>query len=294
MAKLPEANGVAANRGLCVHKVLECLLRPDRRDYVDRMVKEKQALCVPSVARLTMYLAKKLKVDAADHVEKIKTFILTAVSFDFYCEGCIDLKSEEWFSIEKNGYIINGKIDVTAVFDDKIVCRDFKTSRAKYNKEDIDFPIQALMYNLALKEKYPNLPIEVDFVFLKYVKKPFQKTKITEQLLAGFESWLEYMAEYLEDFDYEKGVSNFAAHDPSRKFLCGKEMGSLDKENNEAFVCGFRYPFLYWVLLDGEKIIKKSRNREELEYIRRDGMTLEMREQSGCPAWKHNWENKEQ
>lgn len=290
---LPDESGVGANRGTVTHKVLECLLRPDRKKYVDSIVATKNPFSVAVVERLTMLWARKLDVAEPDHLEKIKTFILTGVSFDFYCEGSINLRSEEKFEIDKGNYILNGRLDVTAEYPDRVVCRDFKTSRAKYNKEDIDFNLQALTYSVALKHKYPHLPIEVDFVFLKYTQAPFQKTFITDELREGFLAWLDYMSEYLTGFDYKKATSDFAKNDIKRKWLCGGQLGELNKDGDQKWYCAYKYPFVYWAAMKDEKIVKSSRNRSDLEYHKNEGCEIVMKTHSGCPAWKHLWEKKD-
>ncbi len=146
------------------------------------------------------------------------------------------------------------------------------------------------MYALVQRKKHPHLPVEVDFIFLKCPRKPIQKTVITDALLDGFVEWLEYIVEYLDGYDYKKGISDMASVGWPRRAWCGAELGQLDKEGNPAFMCSFKYPFIYYAAYDGEKLIKTSRHRQDLEYTLKSGARIEKKEHSGCPNFKHLYE----
>ncbi len=290
--RIADEAGLGAGRGSVTHSIIEPLLRPDRRKYVDQIIKTKDAFCVPSIERLIRKYSNKYGVSEDDHIDKIKKYLMVALSFDFYCEGSLSLTAEEKFEIDEGKYILNGKIDRTAIYEDRVCVADFKTSKQKFNKEDLDFNIQALMYALVQRKKHPNLPIEVDFIFLKCPKKPIQKTVITDALLDGFVEWLDYIVEYIEDYDYKKGISDMAASGWPRRAWCGSELGEVDKEGNPKYICSFKYPALYYSAYDGEKLIKTSRNRQDLEYLSKSGCRVEMKQFEGCPSWQHLWRDK--
>jgi len=231
-----------------------------------------------------------------ENLDLIKRFILTALHHDFYCEGCDEIKAEGEFNIKSESpkYHINGFIDQLAIYEgDKTVhIRDFKSSKAKFSGEKKTFNVQAMMYCLAARHIYPNLKNrKFSFLFLKFGSKPEQEVpEFTNEELDGFEAYLEYLGDHLENFNLQKACSNFAADSNENYWLCGKKRGELNKAGEPAWICPFKYPFKYFAALreDGSviKTFFEEQEEEAITYGEKEGVKIETKNYGGCPKWK--------
>ena len=123
-------------------------------------------------------------------------------------------------------------------------------------------------------------------------------------MLEGFEYELTGVQNYLENFSESDAKSNFASDQGYPKdgtfggpLACGKDGFKMSRgekvldKNGEpikAFICAYRKPFEYLVLLDSSGNIRKSvypEDEHDLIKIKQDNETIEKREYSGCPAW---------
>jgi len=292
--KLPSKGNDGANRGNTVHPILECLLRPDRKPYVEKILSLEDPFCIPSIKRLAYIHAKKLEVASDENIKLIKDFILTALKFDFYCEGAEQVFAEEEFNYKTEDYWIGGFIDKKAIYKDKVKIVDYKTSKAKFTQEEIEASIQALMYALIQTKQHPALMPEVEFLFLKFKKAPSQKANVNPSLLNGFEEYLKYISKHLIDFNIEKAMSDFAYNDRERMWLCGKKLGDRKKDGSDAWTCEYKYPYIYFAAKDNDgKIISTSKSKKDLDKYLDKGYTLVQMEYSGCPKFHRLWNNKQ-
>lgn len=291
--KLPSKGNDGANRGNTVHPILECLLRKDRKDYVNKILSLQDPFCIPSVKRLAYIHAKKLEVANDENIKLIKDFLLTALKFDFYCEGSLEVFSEEEFDYKTDEYWIGGFIDKKAIYHDKIKIVDYKTSKAKFTQEEISASIQALMYALVQTKQHPSLFPEVEFLFLKFKKAPLQKAVVTQELLNGFEEYLKYVSKHLLNYDLQKAMSDFAANDRERMWLCGKRIGDQKKDGSDAWTCEYKYPYIYFAAVDASgKVISTSKIKKELAKYQDKGYSIVQKEYAGCPKFQYLWKVK--
>jgi hypothetical protein len=291
--KLPSKGNDGANRGNTVHPILECLLRKDRKDYVNKILSLEDPFCVPSVKRLAYIHAKKLEVASDENIKLIKDFLLTALKFDFYCEGALEVFSEEEFNYKTDEYWIGGFIDKKAIYPDKIKIVDYKTSKAKFTQEEISASIQALMYALVQTKQHPALFPEVEFLFLKFKKAPLQKAVVTQELLNGFEEYLKYVSKHLLNYDLQKAMSDFAANDRERMWLCGKRIGDQKKDGTSAWTCEYKYPYIYFAAKDQSgKVISTSKVKKDLDKYIEKGYSVSQMEYAGCPKFQYLWKVK--
>lgn len=288
----PNPSNSGSARGSVCHYTLECLLRPDRRDLVERMIKEDNSFCIPSVYRLIQIHAKKLGVSSNDNMQKINDFILVALKNDFYCDGAEHVIAELKINLSGQNYDIIGFLDKVAIYKDRISLQDYKTSSSKYTAEELQFNYQNLIYTLAIRKQYPELPIQLVFQFLKFKKNPNQVAPhLTDEQLKGFESYLEYVGEYLNSFGEKEALSDLAKKDIKRRWLCGKCIGDKKVDGSDAFICSAKYPRTYWQLFDETgKFIESSFSKKDLEKKLKPGYNIEMKTYGGCPGWKHEWE----
>jgi hypothetical protein len=285
--KLPQSPNTGASRGLCAHIVLECLINPRHSKRLEEL--QSKSSFPESVTRLIEKHAKKLKVDDPENLQMISEMILTAVNFDFKCEGAKDVKAEEQFRIETENYLINGFIDKTCTYPDgEIEIWDYKTSKAKFNKEEIESNMQALMYSLACLKQTGKIP-KIKFLFLRFPRQPLQEPHICSQSeLRGFERYLETISRSLAQFDEKKALKDMAVHDESRRWLCGKE--GFKKDGSKAFICQYRNPFDYYAILDQEgNVVSTSFEKSNLKPG--DGQSIKKLYYSGCPAFRKEEED---
>jgi len=288
-----------AKRGTICHLILEVLLNPRHQKYIVEIVANGTD-SIPSVWRLVLKHAKILQVDDDANLKLIKGFISTGLKADYFCQEVQDpnhngekfwelQKPEKKFQIESENpeYKILGFIDKNAISccGKKGRVDDYKTSKAKFTGKDKDFNVQGLMYALALWKELDLEEVDVNFLFLKFPKDPWQRFKFTDKHLKGFEVYLSEIYLYLKDFNTKKATSNFARFNDSY-FLCGKEKGALKKDGSPAWVCSLKYPFVYYELKNKEgKIIGTSKIEQDMVDKMKEGDTIEEKLYLGCPAW---------
>ncbi len=321
--KLPDRGNDGASKGTICHLLFEVLGVPRRKKYFDKIVKAGSIWCVPSIKRLVLAYANKLGVNTEEHLEDIDNMVVNGLNFDFFGKEEGDLEegfSEKAFNLSINNgelaYNIRGFIDKLFLYKDKTaIIRDFKSSKQKFKGKEITDNMQDLMYCLAIKKLFPEYSSLSEFLFLKFDldKDLFgnpgtgaiRMKKLPDEVLEGFECELTEIQKYLNNFSSQNAQSNFAANQNYPKdgtfggpLACGKDgfkmsrgKEALDKQGSpiKAFICAFRKPFEYHVLLSPEGDIKKSVYKEglsELNSLQRKGDTIEKRQYKGCPHWQ--------
>lgn len=282
---LDEGND-GSKRGTICHLVLECLIEDKHHHYIKKIQKAKSCYKVPQIKRLIMKHAKILGVDDEENLGLMDKFIQVGLKADFFCEGWDLQPAEEEFNIVKDRYKIRGFIDKHALqlAMDKARIDDYKTSKNKFTGKDAEFNIQAFMYALAIYEKYGVSEIDANFIFLKFPRAPFQSFTITESQLKGFEYWLGNMYSFLSDYGPAKAASNYAKHNDCWR-LCGKGPSSKKKDGSPAWVCQWKYPFIYYEGVDEKGKVRKAKTEEKLLDKGVDPDTVEEKFYRGCPSW---------
>lgn len=283
--KLPKKSNDGASRGTIVHLVYEMFLNPRHAKYFDEILKAKDARVVKSIWRMVLKHAKILKVNDKENLNLINKMILVGMELDFYCNGSVKLEAESEFNIVTDIYHINGFIDKKAVYPDgSIKIWDYKTSKKKFSEAEMDDNMQAMMYSLAQYRLAGVVP-EIAFLFLRE-KEPIQKAYTYDaDELEGFEYYLGELTEYIRKFDTTKAMSDYAANDPERSWLCGytRRRGELKKDGNPKWDCQNKWSLDYYVLLDESGKILKSSDTDNL--VAKDKQRVEKRHYAGCPRW---------
>jgi hypothetical protein len=299
--KLPQKNNSGAMRGTIAHLIFEVLANPRHSKYVKKIVKNKTCLKHPSIFKLIIKAAKREGLDLDEMVAPlnkkkgveitnlkcIDEMILVGLKFDFIGSNKL-LGSELEFDItnESPKYRIGGFID--RIFEDNknLVIRDFKSSKQTFKDNELESNVQAMMYSLAIRKKFQNYKnILVKFLFLRYPDNPERECPhFTEEELRGFEYYLEYVSEYLKNFDEKQAHSNFAANDFSKKWMCQTKSG---------WKCPYLNRIEYKVLLDKNgRIIKSVFSNEDFKHSDlKNECKIETRIYEGCPAFKKSSEN---
>lgn len=279
--KVPQTRNDGASRGVCVHTILEQLINPRHRAHYDFIVKNR---CLPtSVQRLLLKHAKKNSVSNTENINMMEDMIYTALSYDFFCSGSSEVQAEQYFRIETKLYLIVGIIDKVAIFPDRLEIYDYKSSKVKFSKEELESNVQALIYSLACFKKYGKIP-SVKFLFLRFPNQPLQEFRpFSKKQLEGFELFLEQVSNYLKNFTEETAISDLAALKQERQWLCGR-LG-CKKDGSQRFICQYRRPTDYFALLGEEQeIISTSFNKKELDKTK--GKIIKVH-YNGCPHYRH-------
>ena len=292
--KVPEIGNTGSQKGSTVHDLLEILLKQKRhKKHVEEVVANKTCKNTPAIWKLLRKIAARYHVDEESELKTMDKFILVALNNEFYgpentktteVEKVFEIKVEE----QDKNYYIKGFIDKIFIAEDKqglfVRIRDYKSSKAKFGKEELLENIQSRIYQLAIKKLYPDISrIEFDFLFLKFPKEPIQKVEtLGDQELSGFEYFLTFVQEQADNFEEKNAKDNLAVFDKERAWLCGKE--GLKKDGSKAWICSFRKPLEYYILLDKEGQIVQSAFYEK-ELKPKNGQTVQKKFYTGCPYY---------
>jgi hypothetical protein len=311
---LPEHGNDGARRGTICHNVFEHLSKQKTKSQYNKIVNSQNPFSVKVIKEIIISQAKELGVDDEENLESIKDMILNGLSFNFYGEELgIPSKSfsELDFNINQNGYHIRGFIDQLFLYEDRKIAliRDYKTSKKMFNGKEVEDNLQDYMYCLAVKNLFPEYEdIFSEFLFLKFIdrrqielfseerKGAIKMAKLSDDDLAGFEMQLAEIQSYLENFDEQTAVSNFAydkgfpSDDSfSGKLECGfaKEKGQLKKDGTLMWSCPFKFDFEYVLIFDSNGDFSTSVFLENFdESMVPEGGRYEKMKYNGCP--RHN------
>ena len=281
--KTPDTSNDGASRGTIVHLIFELLLKPrHKKRYFAKLKKSPTAILrCESLNRLLTKHAKKLNVNDKENLSLIYQMLYVGFNHNFYCKGSKQLKEEEHFEIEGDNFIINGFIDKKAFYKNKIDIWDYKSSKSKFNREEIQANYQALMYSLATLKKDGIIP-EVKFLFLRFPDSPEQAApKLTEEELMGFEIFLTELADLLGDYNEEKALENLAKNGKKYRWLCGS-----DKPGK--WICPVRKAFDFYSLVkkDSGRIVRSAHESEDLQADEEHEIVKQS--YGGCPAWNYD------
>lgn len=277
--KFPDPGNSGSSRGSTVHLIFELLLSERHKHYYSRILDFGVESC-PAIVRLIKKHLIKYGINEPEHYEMVKEMILVGLKNDFYgSEGSQIQDAEKEFLLEGDGYKIRGYIDKTIINEDKLLIQDYKSSKKQFTDEELSNNIQAYTYTLAAKKKlWPHIKdVSVEFIFLRFPENPIQEVKVTDTQLAGFEKYLAYMYNIVNNFSEDEARRNFAYDNPKKKWLC---------KAGATWECPARRPRNYYTIMQEGKAIKGGFTKEELDKILKPGQTIEHRRYDGCP--RHN------
>lgn len=278
LLKLPNESNSGSCRGTCCHLVFEMLSKPKHKHYYDKLIKSGTFNAAPAIKRLVCRGLKKDGFLTDENVELCDKMIQTGLKYDFFATGAESQDSEYEFIIDNENprYIVKGFIDKINKYKDSIKLLDFKSSKAKFTKDEIDANLQALIYTLACRKKIaPEIKkVMVEFLFLKFPRQPVQKSpEFTDKQLSGLENYLAYIFQIINNFDEKMAVSNLAKHSEKNSWLCGR---------GATWICPYKNPRDYFILKDkDDKFIKSSWSMIDPQ----PGQKVEIAHYDGCPAW---------
>lgn len=303
--KLPDIPNNGALMGTECHTVFECLLNPRHRALYDTVMTAPASITnAPVIERhVRAYMRKHNLQD--ELFDKIDAMIIVGLSTQFFCSGGQLLDPELAFNIssEKKDakgnprYVITGLIDKPAIYNDKFIrIVDYKSSKKKFEGDDLKINVQAMMYSLAAKKLWPHLTPIVDFIFLQFGDDPIQRLKFNDKQLAGFELFLEDVFKQMQQFDYKAALGGLAAKQkmPGKgggfkgPLLCGfaKEKGQLKKDGSVMFACPYKWDFDYYALCGEDGSTIKTSFTKSLTPNEAKGEFIIKKKYPGCPHFK--------
>lgn len=315
--KMPRTSNDGSRRGTICHALLECLVKPNHRHYVDKIRACKNPFHFPAIARYLEILARreqlpydqvvvnKDKNGLMTHREEIVKMLIVALENNFLGQPGDEIKTEIKHTVEVNRggkkFTILGIVDKVfirrnakgEVVEVEIV--DYKTSSKKFDENDIEANLQGLVYQFFAKDMFPKVKnIKFSFLFLRFPSSPLQTVPVLpDENVDGFEHYLSYITKYMSTFTEDHAKKNFAKYNMASKFLCGLHGNKkyFDKarkvkvEHNEPqFLCSLRDPYEYFAVIDAEG--NNLRSAMSIAELKLKGIEVAVkRKYLGCPAW---------
>ena len=269
--------------GSAIHEFYEVLSKKRHKKLVDEFINNQILSENKVLYSFTVRILKKYNLSFDKWIKDFENLIIAGLSDDFYQKDSIESYDPEYeFTLTSKDYIVRGFIDKYAKFEgDRIKIFDYKSQAKMFTEEEISSNIQAQIYQLAIY-KETGLPSDVHFKLLRH-----NKTQVVEwvgiEAIKGLESYLNYLADYLKDFNQDKAMSNFAANDKDKRWLCGfaKSKNQLKKDGNPYWSCPARWPKTIYYIKDNKGEIRYSTDKiEEIKLV--EGETFEAMNYGGC------------
>ena len=302
--KLPDKTNEGALSGTCCHTIFECLLKPRHKKHFDAVVKKRHISASPSILRYVRNYVRKHKLSEGRE-ELISDMIVVGLENDFFCEGGKLLEPELSFDIESKfpKYRITGFIDQPAIYKDKCMrVKDYKSSKKKFEGDELNINVQGMMYSLAVKKQWPTLTPIIDFVFLQFPAEPIQRLQFSNEQLKGFEHMLADTQVRMENFSRHSALQNLASKQKlpgngegfKGTLLCGwagrgfvKSPDQKKKNGDPSFYCPYKFPFDYWALCDeAGNVLKTAKDKGDLTAKEAKGEFVIAKKYEGCPGHK--------
>lgn len=297
--RIPEKTNMGALMGSCCHVVFEHLLKPRHLKKYEAIKNGEPDSC----ATINLYVRKYVKQNKmpADCYEKILAMIKVGLDTDYFCVGGEMQEPEMSFDISNDNprYRIKGFLDKVSIYNDKFVrILDYKSVKSSedFEGDNLKDNVQAKMYSLALKKKWPHLIPIVEFLLLQFPEKPLRRVSFSQKELVDFEKELEEVYEKIDSFTEKDASSNFAAEKyPEGKGFNGKlqcgwnyRQGHIQspdetkKDGSPKFRCPYRFPMDYLALVNDEtgEIAQTCFLDETLKP--RDGHSIIKKKYRGC------------
>ena len=294
---LPDKSNEGAMRGTVCHSIFELLLEAKHKKHQKTISDNKTIKASSSVDRLVRRLLKGFGILDRENYDLVNDMIVVGLRNDFYVDGSELLDPEFEFDItsEKPLYRIYGFIDKAAKFKEKkeVLISDYKSSKAKFKGEDLESNVQAMIYSLVAKKTWPKLKPVVEFIFLRFPRKPIQRLEFNDDTLEGFEYYLEEVYKRVCNFSEKDSKINFAADKDFPKkdegfkgpLNCGfaKKKGQLKKDGSLMWHCAYKFPFSYYALKDKSGKILKTDFEDTFSPKKEE--TVEKMDYKGCPRF---------
>lgn len=292
--KVPQTQNEGAKKGNVCHTVFEVLLSPRRRKHYDAIVAAGTIRASPSITRLVQKHLNAMTIGSVEVFEDIDKMILVGLKTEFHVPNGELIEAEFQFSIENKepNYLIKGFIDKPVKKGKNVFIDDFKSSKQKFEGEQIKSNVQGMIYSLAATKLWPKLKPLVRFIFLRFPEEPLQEVSFSKDALAGFEHYLAAIQKKVDSFSEKDAKSNYAFDKGegkggfSGRIMCGfaTRRGQLKKDGKPMWHCPYKFAFNYYVIKDKVgNIIASSLNND---LTPKEGEVVEEVKYDGCPRHK--------
>lgn len=281
--KFPDPGNSGAWIGGILHLIAEVLHNPRHKKYFNILKSSKKLNSCPSIERLTKKHLSKNNINSPENIELIEVMLETVLNTDFYAVGkeIKGIEREFLLKSENPKYSVVGYIDRLAYCPETgaVEVLDLKSQKKQFTEDELQNNIQAFAYTLAVKKQLipEATDVAVKFILLRYPENPIQQVKVSDTQLAGFEKYLAYMYNIVNNFSEDEARRNFAYDNPKKKWLC---------KAGATWECPARRPKDYYAIKQDGKLIKGAFTKEELDKIVKPGQTIEHLRYEGCP--RHN------
>lgn len=257
--KLPQVQNDGAKKGEICHKIFELLINKKHYKKYKAIIDAKTITKVPSVKKLITKLAKKLQLTLTPEISlQLEKMIMVGLQNDFFVAGTTLVEAEYKFDLinEDPKYFIRGYMDKPCINDEIIIIDDYKSSKKKFEGEEQESNVQALIYSLAAKKIWPKLKPIIRFIFLQYPADPIMKVEFSDDTLSGFEHYLSYIQKKVDSFSEDDAKKNFAADQEAApkefkgKLLCGFASSPTQKkkDGSKMWHCPYKFAFDYYII----------------------------------------------
>ncbi len=315
--KLPRTGNDGSKRGTICHALLECLVKPNHRHYVDKISDKADCFAFPAISRylealsvreklpLDQIVVNKDKNGLMTHREEINKMVIVALENDFLGRPGDEILTEIKHTVNVHRgdkkFTILGVVDKVFIRKNKageiveVEIVDYKTSSKKFDEDDIEANLQGLVYQFFAKDMFPNVKkVKFSFLFLRFPREPLQTVPVLpDENVDGFEHYLSYITKYMSTFTEEHAKKNFAKYNMASSFLCGlhgkkkyydKKLKIKIEHDEPKFFCALRDAYEYYAVIDPDgNNIRSAMTIEELKI--KDGEVPVKRQYLGCPAW---------
>lgn len=275
--KLPQFSNPKTELGQLCHHILHYLRLQKHIHIYDLIIKNGVYYYKP-LARYIKYYCNKYNISKKIESDLNDLILLALTRINFYHKNAIEIFEPELkFQIPIGKYNLKGFIDSGAIYNinnnKEALLYDYKSQSKRFSEDELEDELQSTVYQYYIYTKY-KIPCSVEFILLRHPptkklpNKHIQKIDPkSESELKGFGKYLDYIGNTINNFGYDDSIKSFHK-DPN---FC-------------KYVCQFKSPFDYKILLDsGGKILKMVRMEEKLEAS--DGQKIEIKHFSGCPKW---------
>ena len=167
--------------------------------------------------------------------EDLDVLIKRALNYGISMDGAEKVYHPEYkFEFNVNGVNCKGFFDRIADYGTHIQCLDYKTQKTPFSNKELDSNVQAMLYQYAIRKLF-NKKSYVSFLMLrqKETSKNFiqEVAPLPDDVLDGFEVYLNDFSEKIKSFGYKEAVQN-----PATK----------NGESWKCNYCSYKNPFKYY------------------------------------------------
>lgn len=293
--KLPQIQNDGARKGDICHRIFELLLNKKHIKIYKNIIKSGTVTSSPAIEKLIRIYAKQVELPITqENFLHIDQMILVGLKSDFFVKGGELIAPEYKFEIlnQEPHYLIKGFMDKPFMTKNQIVIDDFKSSKKKFEGEDQESNVQAMIYSLAALKTWPDKSPTVRFIFLQYPEDPLMQLTFSEDTLRGFEHYLAEIQKKVDGFNekdarkefaYDKGIPKGGEFKGS--LMCGraKNPDQKKKDGTKMWHCPYKFGFDYWIVKKDGIIKYTTFNKEKIKL--KQGEVIEKATYAGCPRF---------